>query len=81
MKQLLKFSAVWCGACKTLSNLMEDVDFGDIEIHNIDVDKQDRIAEMYNIRSLPTLILLEDGKEIKRKVGTMTLEELNQFVS
>ena len=81
MKKLIKFSASWCQPCKALAGNMKYVDFGDVQVEEVDIDEQMDKAVSYRVRGVPTLVLEEDGKEIKRKVGTMTLEELNQFVS
>lgn len=79
MKQLLKFSAAWCGPCKMLSKVIEGQDLG-IEVKEIDIDDQFEVANSYQIRGVPTLVLLEDGKEVKRKTGMMQLKELKEFI-
>lgn len=79
MRKLLKFKAVWCGPCKTLSNIMEGADLG-VEVVEIDVDEDTESAVKYNIRGVPTLILVEDGVEMKRTSGVQTLEKLKQWL-
>lgn len=80
MKQLLKFSATWCGPCKSLSALIEGVDFG-IPIKEIDVDVDFEIAVKYNVRGVPTMILLDEGVERKRTSGVMQPEELKKWIN
>lgn len=79
MKKLLKFKAVWCGPCKTLSNIMEGVDLG-VEVVEVDVDEDMEMAVKYNIRGVPTLVLLDDGIEVKRTSGVQNLEKLKQWL-
>lgn len=79
MKQLLKFKAAWCGPCKSLSNIMEGVDFG-VEIKDVDIDDDSETAIKYNIRGVPTLVLLDDGKEIKRTSGVLRIDEIKSWL-
>ena len=79
MKELIKFSAAWCGPCKMLSKVMEGADLG-IPVKEVDIDEQFEVAATYQIRGVPTLVLLEDGKEVKRKTGMMQLKELKEFI-
>mgnify|MGYP003341748214 FL=1 len=62
MKQLLKFSASWCQPCKALAGNMKYVDFGDVEVKEIDIDENFEEAQKFNIRGVPTLVLLEDDE-------------------
>ena len=80
MKEVLKFSASWCGPCKMLSKVIEGVDLG-VPIKEIDIDEQFELANTYQIRNVPTLVLLEDGKEIKRKSGVMQAAQLKEFIN
>ena len=81
MKQLLKFSATWCGPCKALAGSMKHVDFKDIEVKEVDVDQEKDLVLQYGVRGVPTLILLDDGKEVARKSGVMMADEIEQFIS
>lgn len=80
MKQLLKFSATWCGPCKMLSTSIQQADLGDVELVEIDIDEQFDKATEYNIRGVPTLVLVEDGTEVKRKSGFMMAKEVEEFI-
>jgi len=78
---LVDFWATWCGPCKAMAPILEQFDSQndfDASVKKVDVDENQNIAAKYNISSIPTMILFEDGKEIKRVVGAMPLEALNQ---
>ena len=79
-KQLLAFFAEWCGPCKMLEPILKEVE-DDIEIVHINVDKEEDMAKEYNVMSIPTLILLKDGKEVERNVGLCDLQFLKDFIS
>lgn len=79
MRELLKFQAAWCGPCKSLSMVMKDEDFG-MPIKEIDIDEDTAMTVKYQIRGVPTLILLENGKEVKRSSGAKTLEALKAWL-
>lgn len=80
--KLLKFYAEWCGPCKGLSMIVEGVkDKIDIEIENVDIDTCGSRSAQYNIRSVPTMVLVDDnGTELKRKVGSMNEADLLNFL-
>lgn len=78
---LVDFFATWCGPCKMLSLVIEKFDKKNtIPIIKVDVDECEEVASKYKIFSVPTLIIFENGKEIKRKTGYMGLEELEKWV-
>ena len=69
--KLLKFSASWCQPCKMLTTIID----------NIDIDEQSELAQQYNIRGVPTLILIDDvGNEVKRNVGMITRDKLLEWI-
>jgi thioredoxin 1 len=76
--ELLKFSAEWCGPCKALSKIMKEIDFP-YPVTEIDIDEKIELASKYSIRSVPTLILIdEEGFVVKRISGILTKEKLSQ---
>lgn len=79
--KLLKFSAEWCTSCKNLSKKLKETPLDNIEVEEIDVEKDDDIAEKYSIRNLPTCVLLgKDDEVIKRFSGYYPdlLSEINK---
>ena len=81
MKEVLKFSATWCGPCQALSMTLKNIDDLGIEVKEIDIDDQLDLAAQYNIRSVPTLIVLQDGSEVRRKTGTLNATQIKEFIN
>lgn len=80
--KLLKFSASWCGPCKMLSTTIAGIkDEIPYPIEEIDVDVNTDLAKKFSIRGVPTMILVNEDTEVKRKVGVMTTSELKQFLN
>ena len=78
--KVLKFEASWCGPCKMLSRVLEDMELS-VEVDPIDVDTNQELAVKYGIRGVPTCVLLNDeGVEIRRQSGYMTEAQFNTFV-
>jgi len=75
--EVLKFSATWCGPCRVLSHTLEGVE----GITNIDIDKDMETARKYGIRSVPALVFVEDGKEMGRSLGAISLDRYNQILA
>lgn len=75
-KELIKFHATWCQPCKMLAKNLEQVDMG-LHMRSVDIDAEREVAEVFKVRGVPTLILVEDGIEIDRKVGMQSTAELN----
>ena len=80
MKKLIKFSASWCQPCKALAGNMKYVDFGDVEVKEVDIDENFEEAQKFNIRGVPTLVLLEDDVEIKRTSGVLMADQIEEFI-
>lgn len=81
---LVDFYADWCGPCKTLSPIVQDVAkslSGKVKVIKINVDKNNALAAQFNIRSIPTLILFKKGVPTWRKAGLLTKRELIKSIN
>jgi thioredoxin 1 len=83
---LVDFFAEWCGPCKTMAPILKDVKKqlqDNATIIKIDVDKNPELASIYQIRSVPTLIMFKQGKPVWKQSGVVPTQELiklfNQF--
>ena len=78
--KLLKFSASWCQPCKMLTTITENMDLP-YDMDSIDIDEQTEMAMKYNVRGVPTLVLVDDvGNEVKRNVGMITRDKLLEWL-
>lgn len=80
MKKVIRFSATWCGPCKSLASSLEGVDIG-VPVEVVDIDENSKVAREYQIRSVPTMILIEDGKEKSRLLGANSVETIKKWVT
>jgi len=81
-KVLVDFYADWCGPCKMLRPVLDEIaeSNDNIKIVSINVDVNEKLAREYNVFSIPCLVLIEDGKEIKRSVGMLPKTEVEKFI-
>lgn len=78
MKKILKFSASWCQPCKMLAKNLETAQLT-VPVEEIDIDEKTDMSVEYKIRGVPTLVMLEDGKEVKRVSGVKSVDELKAW--
>jgi thioredoxin 1 len=81
---LVDFYADWCGPCRMLSPIIESVAdslSGQINVVKVDVDKSPNLARRFNVKGIPTLLVVKDGNVVNRKTGMGTREQLLEFVT
>jgi len=81
---LVDFFATWCGPCKMMSPILDDVKkrVGEnASIIKIDVDKNPQAAATYQVRGVPTLILFKNGKALWRQSGVVPANELEKLIN
>jgi len=81
---VLDFNATWCGPCKMLAPVLEEVseDFaGQANFYSIDTDDNPDLAREYGIMNIPAIVVLKDGEKVDMNVGFAPKEALSDFVS
>ena len=69
MKTIKYFSAKWCGPCRTFKPIMNEIAGEGYSVEFIDIDQEQNKAQQYNVRSIPTVVIEENGVEVDRFVG------------
>ena len=79
---VVDFFATWCGPCKMLSPVLEDLanDRSNVNIVKVDVDECQNLAKNYGIMSVPTLFLFKNGSLISKRNGYMPKEEITSWI-
>ena len=75
---LVDFYADWCGPCKMIAPVLEELK--DIDIIKVDIEKFPDLATKYGVMSIPNMIFFKDGKEIKKEIGFRSKEELEEII-
>ena len=82
---VVKFSADWCGPCRTLAGIMDDVtpDYENVNFIEIDVegDGMDEIVSNYSIRNIPVLAFIKNGKLLNKNVGLVDKVKITELIN
>jgi thioredoxin 1 len=81
--RLKDFYADWCGPCKTQDPILEELEAdlnGDVEFEKIDVEAEQEVANEYQVRSLPTLVIENDDGVVERFIGVTQRDELETAI-
>ena len=80
MKKILYFSAPWCGPCKQFGPVMDRISQTGILVEKVNVDNVPAVAAAYNVRSVPTVVVVDrSGNEINRSVGMLSESQVRQL--
>ena len=76
---LVDFYADWCGPCKMLGPIMDEIS-ENIKVIKVNVDDESDLAEEYGVMSIPCVVAFKDGKEVNRSVGYKPKEEIEKLL-
>ena len=80
---LVDFWATWCGPCRMLSPVVEEVSLeheNELTVGKVNVDDCPELAQKFGVMSIPTLILFKDGQPVDKRIGYMPKNELEQML-
>ena len=80
MKKVVRFTASWCAPCKALAAVLDKIETN-IPIEVVDIDEQTDLAAEFGIRTVPTLVLMEDNVATKRIIGLKSKQEIEAFIN
>ena len=72
MKSIKYFTATWCGPCQRFKPIMQEVANEGHSVQFIDIDSEKDVAQQYNVRSVPTVVIEQNGSEVNRLIGATT---------
>jgi len=81
MKTVKYFSATWCGPCQTFKPIMNEIASEGHSVQFIDIDQQGDLAQQYNVRSVPTIVIEQGGTEVNRLIGATSKQVVLENLS
>ena len=78
-KEILFFSAPWCGPCRQIKTMLSESIKEELSIKIIDISEDMEMASQHQVMNVPTFVILEDGKEKSRKIGSTTIDGLRDL--
>lgn len=79
---VVDFWASWCGPCKALAPILEEVDAelaGSVKVAKINIDEEEELAAQFRVMSIPTLLLFKNGEVVNKSVGLAPKDEVLEF--
>ena len=79
---LVDFWAEWCGPCQMVLPVIEELsnELTDVKVGKVNIDEQMELARQFRVMSIPTLMVIKDGKEVKREIGARSREEILEML-
>lgn len=79
---LIDFWATWCGPCRMLSPIVDDVaaTHPELKVGKVNIDEQPDLANQFNVMSIPTLIVFKDGQKVNELVGLVAKEKIEELI-
>ncbi len=79
---VLDFNATWCGPCKMLGPILTEIsnELSEVEFYGVDVDENQELAQEFAIQSVPTVVILRNGKKVNQKIGFAPKEDMTAFI-
>ncbi|MBQ6387456.1 MAG: thioredoxin [Ruminococcus sp.] len=79
---LADFYANWCGPCKMLRPVLEEIsdERQDVKFVSVDIDEEDDLAEQFEVSAIPCVVLIKDGEEVNRSVGLVPREAIEELL-